>query len=134
MIGIVLLGHAHIASETKSAVEHILGQRYGFIAVDMPGSDISDDEQEQLREAVASLDSGDGVLLMVDLYGASPSNLAFELLQPGKVEVLAGFNLPCVIKALTVREQGGTLLELAKASIEAGQQYMCLASDLIGDH
>ncbi len=129
MIGIVLISHAKIATETKSAVEHILGRQQAFVAVDMPSSEASDLERQSFKALVAATDMGQGVLLMVDLFGATPSNIALSLLQADKVEVVAGFNLPSVIKAVTLRDTGPSLLELAKNTVAAGQQYICLGSD-----
>ena len=129
MIGIVLISHAKLATETKSAVEHILGQQTSFEAVNMPSSEASKEDQESFKLLVESVDVGQGVLVMVDLFGATPCNIALSLLEADKVEVVAGFNLPCVIKAVTQRDTGVSLLELAKTSVTAGQQYICLGSD-----
>ena len=130
MIGIILIAHAHIARETKVAVEHILGAQNAFEAVDIPNSDASKAEQRNFDTLIAKLDQGQGVLVLVDLFGATPCNIASGAEENRMLEVVAGFNVPAVIKAITLRQKHISLKELAKASIASGQQYMCLGSDI----
>ncbi len=129
MIGIVLISHARMASETKNALEHVLGTQTSIEAVDVSNFEFSKEDQEKFKALVATADQGQGVLVMADLFGSTPCNIALSLLQQDKVEVVAGFNLPCVIKAATLREKDISLVELAKTTISAGQQYICLGSD-----
>ena len=129
MIGIVLVAHAHIATETKVAVEHILGVQPLFGVIDIANSDASSEEQDKYAQLIASHNKGDGVLVMVDLFGATPCNIASGNSPEESIEVVAGFNVPAVIKAVTLRHQEITLHALAQASIASGKQYMRLASD-----
>ncbi|MDX8386957.1 MAG: PTS system fructose subfamily IIA component [Ghiorsea sp.] len=128
MIGIVLVAHAHIATETKAAVEHILGKQELFAVIDIANSDASRAEQDKYSQLIMSHDQGEGVLVLVDLFGATPWNIAAGRPPRSFVEVIAGFNVPAVIKAITLRKQNVNLQELAQASITSGQQYMRLVS------
>lgn len=129
MIGIILIAHAHIATETKEVVEHILGQQVALDVVDIANSDFSNQEQQQYELLLASANKDHGVLVMVDLFGATPCNIALKTENAANIVVVAGFNIPAVIKAITRREEGLSLKELAVASIEAGKQYMRVVSD-----
>jgi len=131
VIAVVLIAHAHIARETKLAVEHILGAQCAFEAIDIPDSSMSKEEQTRLQQLMKAMDMGQGVLLMVDLLGATPCNITFGVpSSDGDVAVVAGFSLPAVIKAITLRQENITLQVLAATSIASGKQYMCLASDV----
>jgi len=131
MIGIVLIAHAHIARETKGVVEHVLGVQQGFEVVDVPDSDVSEAAYAKLQSLLVAMNSGQGVLVMVDLFGATPCNIAAAASQAvtGEVAVISGFNVPAVIKAISLRQQGVELQALATQSIAAGQQYMCLLTE-----
>jgi len=128
MIGIVLIAHAHIARETKVVVEHVLGVQQGFEVVDVPDSDVSEAAYAKLQSLLVTMDSGQGVLVMVDLFGATPCNIATEASQAvaSEVAVISGFNVPAVIKAISLRQHDMGLQTLATQTIAAGQQYMCL--------
>jgi len=126
MIGIILISHAHIASETKVAVEHILGKQDFFETIDIPNSDGLTVEQLHFDRLLESVDSGQGVLVMVDLFGATPCKLVLEVNRSEGIEVIAGFNVPAVIKASSLRQGMENLQELARASVSSGQQYLQL--------
>ncbi len=126
MIGILLLGHARIASETKIAVEHILGEQVQFQAMDIVHSDAPSSEESGLSMALDGLDEGLGVLVLVDLIGATPWNMVNRVVAGKDVVLLGGFNLPAVIQAISLRQECVDLNQLAQSSVEAGKQYMCL--------
>lgn len=131
MIGIILISHAHMASEMKAAVEHILGEQLFFEAVDIPNSNASATEEKLFKTLLANMQDGHGVLVMADLFGATPCNIAMEALQTSQgvgIDVIAGFNMPAVIKAVTCRAQDLSLADLAQTSLDAGRQYLCLSS------
>jgi len=130
MIGIILISHAHIASETKIAVEHILGKQDFFETIDIPNSDGLTGEQLHFDTLLESVDNGDGVLVMVDLFGATPCKLVLEANRSEGIEVIAGFNVPAVVKAITFRQSADNLLELAKTSATSGQQYLQLMTNI----
>lgn len=125
MIGVLLLGHARIASETKYAVEHILGEQTQFQAVDIINSDMPD-EGAGLSAALAQLNQGRGVLVLVDLFGATPWNMANRVVVNHHAILLSGFNVPTVIRAINMRQTCTDLNQLAQSSVEAGKHYMRL--------
>ncbi len=129
MIGIILISHAHIASETKAAVEHILGEQPLFETIDIPDSDATIDEAGHFSALIEATDLGQGVLIMADVFGGTPCNMALERLCAHKIEVISGFNLPAVIKAITLRCEDIELDILVRECIIAGQQYICKGSD-----
>lgn len=129
MIQIVLIAHAHIATEVKLAVEHILGAKTLIVAMDMPSSDISEQQVAEVITQIQHWSACGGVLVMVDLYGSTPSNIVAKVVGQN-VEVVSGFNLPAVLKAVTYAEQEVNVQALAKAVVLAGKQYICASSDI----
>ena len=119
MIGILIVAHGALGESLVDAVTHVLGARPPQFAV-FP-VDASDDPLALLpkaSEAVAALDTGDGVAILADLYGATPCNLAAKLAQPGRIEVVAGVNLPMLVRAFTYRTKGMDML--VKKAISGG--------------
>lgn len=135
MIGIVLIGHAHIASEMKAAVEHVLGEQPLMLAMDVLESSDPNALQQQLARLVKQCDGGSGTLIFADMFGGTPCNIALSCLKVGECEVISGFNLPALIKACSDRQayqkNKMTLNMLAHDVVASGQQYMCLASDFV---
>ena len=126
MIGVLLVGHARIASETKIAVEYILGQQVQFQAVDFVHSDTPDEKGLDLSKVLGSLDEGQGVLVLVDLMGATPWNMVNRVVADKHAQLLSGFNVPAVIRAISLRQTCLDLNQLAQSSVEAGKHYMRL--------
>ncbi|RMH60046.1 MAG: PTS sugar transporter subunit IIA [Zetaproteobacteria bacterium] len=125
MIGIVLVGHAHIAQETVRAMEHVLGSQPLVATVNAGQKQDPARMAEALRSALERCDTGDGVLVLSDMFGGTPCNLAIgEAARRGRAEVVSGFNLPLLIKALALRGQGLSLSELADSVTDAGRQYI----------
>jgi len=132
MIGIILVGHAHIAQEMKRAVEHILGSQAYMETLDVLSSDAPQALQDKLEEMVCRCNRGAGVLVFADMFGGTPCNIALTCLQRGECEVISGFNLPALVKAASKRMDADVdLTTLAKDVVKAGQQYVCLASDFM---
>ena len=107
MIGILLVSHGALGESLIHSASHVLGKRP--LGVRQVGVTVHDDPEAilpQARELVRQLDGGDGVLVLTDLYGATPGNIALKLLEPGKVEGIAGVNLPMLLRALTYRDKG----------------------------
>jgi len=129
MIGIVLIAHARIASEMLVAAEHVLGKQSLIMALNVEDSDQPDRLHEQLLQMVRQSNTGDGVLILADMFGGTPCNVALSVINEGNVEVISGFNLPSLIKAISLRQQSDSLHELAHEVVSSGQQYICLASD-----
>jgi len=135
MIGIVLIGHAHIASEMKAAVEHVLGEQPFMESLDVLASNHPDMLQQQLAQLIKQCDCGHGTLVFADMFGGTPCNVALTCLKQGQCEVISGFNLPALIKATSDRmlcqEKQVKLHDLAYDIVESGQQYLCLASNFM---
>ena len=123
MIGIVLVTHGRLAQEIIAAMEHMVGPQPQIRAVCIGPEDDVERRQREIAAAAHSVDTGSGTVLVTDMYGGTPCNLALTLLQRDKIEVLAGANLPSLIKLVDIR--GKLPLEQAvKEAIDAGRKYM----------
>lgn len=132
MIGIVIVTHGRLAQEIISAVEHVVGPQTHLRAVCIGPEDDMERRRREIAAAAKAVDGGDGTVIATDMYGGTPCNLALTLLEKGKIEVLAGANLPSLIKLCNVRAR--LPLEAAvKQAIDAGRKYMRAGSaDLLG--
>ena len=132
MIGIVLVTHGRLAQEIISAMEHMVGPQTLLRAISIGPEDDLERRQRELASAVKSVDMGKGVVIATDMYGGTPCNLALTLLEQGKVEVLAGANLPSLIKLVDIRNRL-PLERAVKDAIEAGRKYMRAGSADLAD-
>ncbi len=130
MIGMVLVTHGRLAEEFVAALEHVVGPQRNVRAVCIGPDDDMEERRKQIKDCVAKVDDKDGVVLLTDMFGGTPSNLAISLMAKGKVEVLAGVNLPMLIKLASARETQG-LEDAVAAAQEAGRKYINLASALL---
>jgi PTS system mannose-specific IIA component len=132
MIGIVLVTHGRLAQEFISAMEHMVGPQAHFRAISIGPEDDIERRQREIAAAAKAVDTGKGVIIATDMFGGTPCNLALTLLERGRIEVLAGVNLPSLIKLADVR--GKLPLDQAvREAIEAGRKYMRAGSvDLVG--
>jgi PTS system mannose-specific IIA component len=130
MIGIVLVTHGRLAEEFRNAVEHVVGPQQHFDTVSIGADDDMEQRRRDIIEAVARCDTGAGVIVLTDMFGGTPSNLAISVMDSGRVEVIAGVNLPMLIKLSSVRagDDMGTALEEAQA---AGRKYINVASKFL---
>lgn len=132
MIGIVIVTHGRLAQEFISAMEHMVGPQTHLRAVCIGPEDDIERRQREIAAAAKAVDLGRGVVLVTDMFGGTPCNLALTLLDRGKIEVLAGANLPSLIKLVDVRNKL-PLEEAVLEAIEAGRKYMRIGSaDLVG--
>ena len=132
MIGIVLVTHGRLAEEFVSALEHVVGPQKNILAVCIGPEDDMEERRRQIIESVKRVDKGKGVVLLTDMFGGTPSNLAISVLEQGKVEVIAGVNLPMLIKLTSLR--GEEKLETAvREAQEAGRKYINVASQLMAN-
>jgi len=132
MIGIVLVTHGRLAQEFISAMEHMVGPQTQLRAICIGPEDDIERRQREIAAATHSVDQGRGVIIATDMFGGTPCNLALTLLERGKIEVLAGVNLPSLIKLIDVRAKL-PLDQAVKEAIDAGRKYMRAGSlDLIG--
>jgi PTS system mannose-specific IIA component len=130
MIGLVIVTHGLLAVELKHAAEHVVGQQDNLETVCIGPDDDMELRREDIRSAVKKVDSKNGVILLTDMFGGTPSNLAISMLREGKVEVLAGVNLPMLIKLAEARRDS-SLSNAAQKAKEAGQRYIAIASQIL---
>jgi PTS system mannose-specific IIA component len=130
MIGIVLVTHGRLAVEFRQALEHVVGSQSQIESVTIGPDDDVEQRRYEIIEAVKRVDSGDGVAILTDMFGGTPSNLAISVMSRPKVEVLAGINLPMLVKLAKVRESC-PLPEAVTAAQEAGRKYCTIASRVL---
>ncbi|KHL26190.1 PTS fructose transporter subunit IIA [Croceibacterium mercuriale] len=131
MIGIILVTHGRLADEFVHAMEHVVGPQVDVATVCIGPSDDMEQRRKDIARAIKAVDSGNGVVLLTDLFGGTPSNLAISLLQRGKTEVIAGINLPMLIRLAGARKDM-TLSAAASAARDAGRNYITVASEFLG--
>ncbi len=130
MIGVVLVTHGRLAQEFIDALEHVVGPQQSMAAVCIGPDDDMERRRREIVESVAAVDGGQGVVLLTDMFGGTPSNLAISVLDQGRVEVVAGVNLPMLIKLASVRGEKSLATVIAEAQ-EAGRKYINVASQLL---
>jgi mannose PTS system EIIA component len=130
MIGMVLVTHGHLASEFRAALEHVVGPQKQLASISIGPEDDMERRRLDILEAVRQSDTGDGVVLLTDMFGGTPSNLAISVMNGAKVEVLAGVNLPMLIKLASVREFQPLEQAVLQAQ-DAGRKYVCAASKIL---
>ena len=130
MIGVVVVTHGQLARELVSAAETIVGDLPRFAAVSIGWHEDTNDAREEIAQAVGRVDQGQGVLILTDMFGGTPCNLAMTFLAENKVEVLTGVNVPMLIKLSGVQEQA-ELLAVARKMREHGRHAIWVASDLL---
>ena len=132
MIGLILVTHGRLAQEFIAAMEHMVGPQTHLRAICIGPEDDIERRQREIAAAVKSVDMGNGVVIATDMFGGTPCNLALTVLKRGVIEVLAGVNLPSLIKLIDVRTKL-PLDEAVRQAIEAGRKYMRAGSaDLVG--
>ena len=132
MIGLVLVTHGGLATEFRVAMEHVVGPQEAIETVCIGPEDDMEARRADIAAAVTRVNDGSGVILLTDLFGGTPSNLAISLLDAGKVEVIAGINLPMLIRLESARRTMSVTQAVAAAR-EAGKKYISVASELLGD-
>jgi PTS system mannose-specific IIA component len=130
MIGLVIVTHGELAIELKRATEHVVGPQEAIKTVCIGPDDDIERRRDDIRKAVDEVERGRGVILLTDMFGGTPSNLAISMLREDKVEVLAGVNLPMLIKLAEAR-QTAALSEAAQKAKDAGQRYIAIASRIL---
>ena len=131
MIGIILVTHGQLAEEFVKAMEHVVGRQEAVATVCIGPKDDVEVKRKEIAKAIKTVDDGDGVAILTDLFGGTPSNLAISLMQEGKAEVIAGINLPMLIRLAGARKKMG-LVEAVAAARDAGRNYITIASEFLG--
>src|ERR1700691_4925950 len=132
MIGIVLVTHGRLATEFVAALEHVVGGQTQIAAICIGPDDDMEQRRQEILASIREVDTGDGTVLLTDMFGGTPSNLAISVMDRAKVEVLAGVNLPMLIKLASVRGSEPLAVAVAKAR-DAGIKYISVASTLLTD-
>jgi len=132
MIGIVLVTHGNLAREFLAAMEHVVGKQEQARAISIGPDDDMEQRRADILAAAADVDSGEGAILLTDMFGGTPSNLAISIMDRAKVEILAGVNLPMLIKLATVRRTE-TIADAVTQARDAGRKYISVASTLLTD-
>ncbi|HMN84905.1 MAG TPA: PTS sugar transporter subunit IIA [Bauldia sp.] len=130
MIGLVLVTHGRLAVEFRAALEHVVGVQSQVETVSIGPDDDVERRRTDILEAVGRVSDGSGVILLTDMFGGTPSNLAISVMEAGKVEVIAGVNLPMLIKLASVRGEKPLAAALSDAQ-EAGRKYINVASQVL---
>ena len=131
MVGIVLVGHCNLAKELHNVVKSIVGDVENISSVYFNDNEPPEDSIKKVSSAIKKVDKSDGVLVLTDMFGGTPSNLSLSFLEYGKVEVLTGVNLPMLIRLITLRDNGKKLPELAKELKAYGKKNICIASEIL---
>lgn len=130
MIGLVIVTHGGLATEFRAALEHVVGAQQQLETVSIGPEDDMELRRTDILDAVKRVDTGEGVVLLTDMFGGTPSNLSISVMDDANVEVIAGVNLPMLIKLATVRDEAklAKAVDLAK---EAGRKYISVASQVL---
>ena len=131
MIGMILVTHGNLADEFVNAMEHVVGSQSAVETVCIGPHDDMEQRRAEIAAAIEKVDSGKGAVILTDLFGGTPSNLAISLMKAGSVEVIAGINLPMLIRLAKARLSMG-VVEAAGAARDAGRNYITIASEYLG--
>ena len=132
MIGLVLVTHGRLAEEFVTAMEHVVGKQERVATVCIGPEDDMEERRNDIASEIAAVDAGRGVILLTDLFGGTPSNLAISLLERGRIEVIAGINLPMLIRLESARK-AMKVVDAVAAAREAGRKYISVASEVLGE-
>ncbi|PCI38968.1 MAG: PTS fructose transporter subunit IIA [Rhodospirillaceae bacterium] len=130
MIGIVLVTHGRLADELISAMEHVVGPQESVASICIGPDDDMEERRKQILDSISKCDDDNGVILLTDMFGGTPSNLAISVIEKANVEVIAGVNLPMLIKLASVRG-ADDLGSAALQAKDAGRKYINIASELL---
>ena len=131
MIGLVLVTHGKLAEEFRHALEHVVGPQKSIETVCIGPEDDMDQRRQDILHAVLAADEGNGVIILTDMFGGTPSNLAISVMQNRAVEVIAGVNLPMLVKLVRVRSDMN-IRDAVNLAQEAGRKYITVANSILG--
>ena len=129
MLGIILVGHNDLADSMKRVAEHVVGPLPDLVCISVLPEDDIDKKRMEIQKAIRKVKKKEGVVLLTDMFGGTPSNLAISVMEEGKIEVISGMNLPMLIKLIRMRKK--PLGEAVRAAAESGSHYIMIASDLL---
>lgn len=129
MLGIVLVSHGNLAREMLSVTEHVVGKQTGIECVGIALDDDVELKRHEILEKTSAVDTGDGVIIITDMFGGTPSNLALSIMEERNIEIISGMNLPMLVKL--IRERSEPMAQAVVAAQEAGRRYINIASHLL---
>jgi PTS system mannose-specific IIA component len=132
MIGIILVTHGNLAVEFISALEHVVGKQRDLRAITIEPDDDMEQRRRDILNAIKEVNTGNGVILLTDMFGGTPSNLAISALGTANIEVIAGVNLPMLVKLASIRDRL-SLAEAIACTEEAGHKYIQVASKFLAE-
>ena len=132
MIGLVLVTHGRLADEFVTAMVHVVGPQERIATIAIGPEDDMEERRAAIAAAIGAVDAGRGVIVLTDLFGGTPSNLAISLMERGRVEVIAGMNLPMLIRLGSARKSM-QVVDAVAAAREAGRKYISVASEVLGE-
>ncbi|MEL6750608.1 MAG: PTS sugar transporter subunit IIA [Pseudomonadota bacterium] len=130
MIGLVIVTHGALAREFQLALEHVVGPQEALETVSIGPDDDMEQRRTDILAAVEDVNAGQGAIILTDMFGGTPSNLSISIMEPGLIEVVAGVNLPMLIKLAKVRE-AGDMEDALKQATESGKRYINVASHVL---
>lgn len=130
MIGMILVTHGRLAEHFIDAMEHVVGSQESVATICIGPNDDMEQRRKDIADAISTVDTGDGAIILTDLFGGTPSNLAISLLDAGRIEVIAGINLPMLIRLAGARKCMG-VVEAVEAAQKAGRNYITVASEFL---
>ena len=131
MIGVVLVTHGNLATELVKVLEHVVGPQDQLTTITIDPDDDMEKRREDILNSVKSVDKGLGVIILTDMFGGTPSNLAISIMEQANIDIIAGVNLPMLIKLASVRSNE-TISDAVAQAREAGQKYIMVASQVLG--
>jgi len=131
MIGVVLVTHGNLATELVKVMEHVVGPQDQLTTITIDPDDDMEKRREDILNSVQFVDKGLGVIILTDMFGGTPSNLAISIMEQAKIDIIAGVNLPMLIKLASVRSTE-TISDAVAQAREAGQKYIMVASQILG--
>ena len=131
MIGVVLVTHGNLATELVKVMEHVVGPQGQLTTITIDPDDDMEKRREDILNSVQFVDKGLGVIILTDMFGGTPSNLAISIMEQAKIDIIAGVNLPMLIKLASVRSTE-TISDAVAQAREAGQKYIMVASQVLG--
>jgi PTS system mannose-specific IIA component len=133
MIGMVIITHGNLALELKAAMEHVIGLQKNTEIISINPDDDLEIKKGDIAKSIKKADNNSGIIILTDMFGGTPSNLAITFLIPEKIEIISGVNLPMLVKIAELRDSKN-LLEVIGAGKDAGQKYISIASEILSEN
>jgi len=133
MIGIIIVTHGNLALELKSAMEYILGVQKNIEIICISSDDDLDERKNDIEGSIKKIDNNNGIVMLTDMFGGTPSNLAISFLKTGKIEIISGVNLPMLVKLIGLRDSND-LSGVAQETKDSAQKYISIASEILSEN